>query len=224
MKTKGSLASQGMSISKTIKMKLMVFEYYNDFYKQVLTEEDYEKNRIQVYKFLVDAAGDGFVPPAILPWAKKLGEERMSASQEAVESDGVLMEEYRNRKLLDYYMEPVAIKNELSMEEIRVIFYLAQNQTFANRKELADFIGMGSRSLTIVLQKLFQKKMVQVTKKRGRELLQIKFLPESAAILEELSGVQEKYDQARFTGFTEEERKQYERLSERMKQNIQKIL
>ncbi len=224
VKTKGSLASQGMSISKTIKMKLMVFEYYNDFYKQVLTEEDYEKNRIQVYKFLVDAAGDGFVPPAILPWAKKLGEERMSASQEAVESDGVLMEEYRNRKLLDYYMEPVAIKNELSMEEIRVIFYLAQNQTFANRKELADFIGMGSRSLTIVLQKLFQKKMVQVTKKRGRELLQIKFLPESAAILEELSGVQEKYDQARFTGFTEEERKQYERLSERMKQNIQKIL
>ena len=224
VKTKGSLASQGMSISKTIKMKLMVFEYYNDFYKQVLKEEDYEKNRIQVYKFLVDAAGDGFVPPAILPWAKKLGEERMSASQEAVESDGVLMEEYRNRKLLDYYMEPVAIKNELSMEEIRVIFYLAQNQTFANRKELADFIGMGSRSLTIVLQKLFQKKMVQVTKKRGRELLQIKFLPESAAILEELSGVQEKYDQARFTGFTEEERKQYERLSERMKQNIQKIL
>ena len=224
VKTKGSLASQGMSISKTIKMKLMVFEYYNDFYKQVLTEEDYEKNRIQVYKFLVDAAGDGFVPPAILPWAKKLGEERMSASQEAVESDGVLMEEYRNRKLLDYYMEPVAIKNELSVEEIRVIFYLAQNQTFANRKELADFIGMGSRSLTIVLQKLFQKKMVQVTKKRGRELLQIKFLPESAAILEELSGVQEKYDQARFTGFTEEERKQYERLSERMKQNIQKIL
>ena len=105
-----------------------------------------------------------------------------------------------------------------------MIFYLAQNQTFANRKELADFIGMGSRSLTIVLQKLFQKKMVQVTKKRGRELLQIKFLPESAAILEELSGVQEKYDQARFTGFTEEERKQYERLSERMKQNIQKIL
>lgn len=224
VKTKGSLASQGMSISKTIKMKLMVFEYYNDFYKQVLTEEDYEKNRIQVYKFLVDAAGDGFVPPAILPWAKKLGEERMSASQEAVESDGVLMEEYRNRKLLDYYMEPVAIKNELSVEEIRVIFYLAQNQTFANRKELADFIGMGYRSLTIVLQKLFQKKMVQVTKKRGRELLQIKFLPESAAILEELSGVQEKYDQARFTGFTQEERKQYERLSERMKQNIQKIL
>lgn len=224
VKTKGSLVSQGMNISKTIKMKLMVFEYYNDFYKQILTEEDYEKNRIQVYKFLVDAAGDGFVTPAILPWAKKLGEERMSTSQDAVESDGILMEEYRNRKLLDYYMEPIAIKNELSIEEIRTIFCLAQEQVFENRKELADFVGMGVRSMTIVLQKLFQKKIVQVTKKRGYDLLQIKFLQESVSILEELNMVQEKYDQARFAGFTEEERKQYEQLSERMKQNIQKIL
>lgn len=224
VKTKGSLVSQGMNISKTIKMKLMVFEYYNDFYKQILTEEDYEKNRIQVYKFLVDAAGDGFVTPAILPWAKKLGEERMSTSQDAVESDGILMEEYRNRKLLDYYMEPIAIKNELSIEEIRTIFCLAQEQVFENRKELADFVGMGVRSMAIVLQKLFQKKIVQVTKKRGYDLLQIKFLQESVSILEELNMVQEKYDQARFAGFTEEERKQYEQLSERMKQNIQKIL
>ncbi|MEI3218590.1 MAG: hypothetical protein V8S08_01860 [Lachnoclostridium sp.] len=32
VKTKGSLASQGASVTKTIKMKLMVFEYYNNFY------------------------------------------------------------------------------------------------------------------------------------------------------------------------------------------------
>ena len=33
VKTKGSLASQGGNISKAIKMKLMVFDYYNNFYK-----------------------------------------------------------------------------------------------------------------------------------------------------------------------------------------------
>ena len=75
VKTKGSLASQGMSITKTIKMKLMVFEYYNNFYKHVLNEDDYEKNRLQVYRFLVDAANDGAVPPSILPGSKRLGEE-----------------------------------------------------------------------------------------------------------------------------------------------------
>lgn len=53
--------NQKISITKTVKMKLMMFEYYNNFYKHVLDEEDYEKNRLQVYHFLVDAAKDGFV-------------------------------------------------------------------------------------------------------------------------------------------------------------------
>lgn len=224
VKTKGSLASQGMNISKTIKMKLMVFEYYNDFYKHVLTEEDYEKNRIQVYKFLVDAAGDGFVPPSILPWTKKLGEERISASADVVESDGILMEEYRNRKLLDYYLEPVAIKHELSMEEIRVILYLSQGNTFKNRKELADFIGMSLRTMSIILQRLFQKKIVRVIKRRKLEQLDIAFLSESDGILMELDMVQKKVYEAKLAGFSKEEIRQYECLNQKVKQNIQKIL
>ena len=36
--------NQKISITKTVKMKLMMFEYYNNFYKHVLDEEDYEKN------------------------------------------------------------------------------------------------------------------------------------------------------------------------------------
>lgn len=119
VKTKGSLASQGMSITKTIKMKLMVFEYYNNFYKHVLNEDDYEKNRLQVYRFLVDAANDGAVPPSILPGSKKLGEERSLVSAEAVVEEGFLMDDYRSRKLLDYYLEPIAIKNDLTLEEAR---------------------------------------------------------------------------------------------------------
>ena len=43
VKTKGSLVNQKISITKTVKMKLMMFEYYNNFYKHVLDEEDYEK-------------------------------------------------------------------------------------------------------------------------------------------------------------------------------------
>ena len=91
VKTKGSLASQGMNLSKTIKMKLTVFTYYKDFYKNVLDEEEYEKNRLQVYRFLIDAAGDGMVAPTILPSSQKLGEERSSLYLEAVEGEGVLM-------------------------------------------------------------------------------------------------------------------------------------
>ena len=76
VKTKGSLISQSATIVNSVRMKLTVFEYYNRFYKHVLDEKEYEKNRFQVYRFLIGAAKDGAVPPSILPGATKLGRER----------------------------------------------------------------------------------------------------------------------------------------------------
>lgn len=63
VKTKGSLASQGMNISKTIKMKTYVFGFYNEFYKTVYDEEDYEKRKPEVYRFLIAVSKDGIVMP-----------------------------------------------------------------------------------------------------------------------------------------------------------------
>ena len=96
VKTKGSLASQGMSLSKTIQMKRMVFEYYNSFYKHVLEEEEYEKNRLQVYRFLVDAARDGIVPPVIFPGSVRLGEEQQCL-------DKCLPDKHRKREKRSLY-------------------------------------------------------------------------------------------------------------------------
>ena len=96
VKTKGSLASQGMSLSKTIQMKCMVFEYYNSFYKHVLEEEEYEKNRLQVYRFLVDAARDGIVPPVIFPGSVRLGEEQQCL-------DKCLSDKHRKREKRPLY-------------------------------------------------------------------------------------------------------------------------
>ena len=86
-------------------MKLNVFEYYNNFYKHVLEEEDYEKNRLQVYRFFIDAAGDGTVPPSILPGSKKLGDERVFVNTEILQAEGPAGDAYRKRKLLEKQKE-----------------------------------------------------------------------------------------------------------------------
>lgn len=224
VRTKGSLASQGMSITKTIKTKLMVFEYYNDFYKQVLTEEEYEKKRLQVYRYFVDAASDGIVPPTVLSGSKKLGEERSSAIAAAVEGDGILMEDYRHRKFLDYYLEPIAIRYELTINEVRVLLCLSLQMECKGRKELAEIAGIPFNSLGIALQHLYQKGIAKVKKKRGQDILTVKFLSEADAILAEMKQVQTGFEKAKVAGFTEEEVKQYQYLSEKMKHNMQKIL
>lgn len=224
VKTKGSLASQGASITKTIKMKLMVFEYYNNFYKHVLDEDDYEKNRLQVYRFLVDAANDGVVPPSIMPGSKKLGEERSQVSTDAVEEEGFLMDDYRNRKLLDYYLEPIAQKNDPTLDEVRLLLYLNQPHHSNNRRELADFVNVSPRSLSILLQKLSSKGLLKVENKRSTKQLNIVFLPTAIPILNEIAAAQSNYDHIRFTGFTEDELIQYSYFTEKIKQNMQKIL
>lgn len=224
VKTKGSLASQGGNISKAIKMKLMVFDYYNNFYKHIFTEEDYERNQLQIYRFLVDAASDGAVPPSILPGTKKLGEERSRAVSAALSGEGIQNEQYRTRKLLDYYLEPLALRNGLSLEEIRLIFTLAQPHCSTTLKELADFTQMTSSHLSSLLQKLSRKALLKTESRRSGRRLSITFLPAGEIILDELTQVQINYEKVCFDGFTEDELIRYGCLTDKIKQNILKIL
>lgn len=219
VKTRGSLASQGISITKTIKMKRMVFEYYHDFYKSVLNEEDYEKNKLYVYRFLVDAAGDGIVPLSIFPGAKKLGNERSSFSRDALLGDGILMNGYRDRKLLEHYLDSVALKYGMTVSETTLLLYLSQRPQIKSLKELADIVNMPRSRLTIALQKLSSKEFIHV---EGQT--EISLLSGSEPVLADLAAAQRDFEQARYAGFSEEEMIQYSRLSNRIKENISHVL
>ena len=252
VKRKGSLASQGINISKTVKMKLNVFEYYNNFYKHVLEEEDYEKNRLQVYRFFIDAAGDGTVPPSILPGSKKLGDERVFVNTEILQAEGPAGEDYRRRKLLEHYLEPVALKGDLKVMDVRLLLCLCEKHEWDSRRELADFAGITRTNLTSGLQRLIMKGFLKVEevkepkpskkdkttgkyktktaemaetkrKERGGRIVAT-ILPAADAIMKELKMAQRDYDAARFAGFTEEELIQYADLSEKIKENTKNIL
>lgn len=244
VKTKGSLVSQGMSISKTIKMKRSVFEYYNNFYKDVFGEEDYEKSRIQVYRFLIDAAGDGVVLPAILPGSIKLGKERIKISVDAMENEGLLADAYRERKLLDRYLETAALKNTLTLEETRLLLYLSQSHKACSLKEIAEFTNLSRSSLTIAIQKLTGKGIIKTketgskTKEQGNKQgnkkesadksaanqVELKLLPESEPILADLIMALNGFEQVKYAGLSEEEMEQYEFLLEKIKGNIKNAL
>ena len=252
VKRKGSLASQGINISKTVKMKLNVFEYYNNFYKHVLEEEDYEKNRLQVYRFFIDAAGDGTVPPSILPGSKKLGDERVFVNTEILQAEGPAGEDYRKRKLLEHYLEPVALKGDLKVMDVRLLLCLCEKHEWDSRRELADFAGITRTNLTSGLQRLTMKGFLKVEevkepkpskkdkttgknktktaemaetkrKERGGRIV-VTILPAADAVMKELEMAQRDYDAARFAGFTEEELIKYAELSEKIKENTKNIL
>ena len=226
VKTKGSLVAQSMSLPNIIRMKLRVFEYYNDFYKHVLDERDYEKNRLKVYRFLVDAAGD----ESLLPGLKKLGDERPPVCLPAVAGQGVLTDDYRSWKLLERYLETAGLKHDLSGTELRTLLCLQQAGEGASRKELADFVGVSRVTLTLLLQKLAARGFIRVEESQeedapgGTRRLRAALLPAAQPLLEEGLVALEDYDRARFAGLTGEERDQYAALWARIQDNMRRVL
>lgn len=228
VKTKGSLANQNISISKTVKMKLTVFEYYHRFFKTVLDEEEYEKSRLKVYRFLLDAAGDGVVPPTVLPGSRKLGSERIRIDPNMLSGSGVLCDAFRDRKLLEYYLETAALKHDLPLSDASLLFALRQTAASCSRRELAEFANLSRSGLTLALQRLSGKGLIKIEEVRAPELsekqLSVSFTQEAAPILADLEIAETDYQTARFAGFSSQELEQYRLLSEKIRKNIQDVL
>ena len=250
VKTKGSLASQGMSISNTIKMKLMVFEYYNNFYKHVFDEEDYEANRLHVYRYFIDSAGDGLVLPSILPGTQRLGNERISINADSIHNEGFLMNVYRDRKFLETQLETVALKNQLTLNETLILFYLMQSPKAVTPRELAEYTNIPRSTLHFSIGKLVSKELIKVTDVKTEKKLsadgktfsdagkalaeklssaaiplsermqEYTLLPLCQPVLHDLQSAQNDYEQTRLLGFTEEEKVLYRQLSNRIQDNI----
>ncbi len=166
VKTKGSLVSQGMSMKKTIQMKRMVFAYYNNFYKKVLSEEDYEKRRLSVYRFLIDIAADG----TVLPLANyKLGDERTNVSDGVRAGEGFFFDLYREVKVLEKLFDVVALRNELQTDDVKVLFYLYEARVDCTFKETARILNMSRTELSASLQRLTGKELIKAPEKPKKQ-------------------------------------------------------
>ena len=228
VKTKGSLASQGMNLPKAVKMKREVFDCYNNFYKNIFSEEDYEKIRFQVYRFLIDAAGDGILSLG----AKKL-ENQLYISLEGISKGGALSEIYRCSKLLDYSLEPIAFKYGLSFQDVRFLLCLGESTLVFSKRDLADRLGDTPQGISRRLQNLTAKGYLKAEdampgRQRGEsrktKRIKVTLLPDADLILRELKQAEAEDAELRFSGFTEEEREIYRKLARKMSYNMQRLL
>ena len=228
VKTKGSLASQSLTISQTVKMKLTVFECYHRFFKTVLDEDEYEKCRLKVYRFLLDAAGDGSVPPAVLPNSQKLGNERMQVCPHVLDGEGVLYDAFRERKLLDRYLETAALKNDLALPDAKLLLALWELNFQPTRREAADFANLPRSTFSLSLQKLTGRGLVKITdvrqEKETSRRMEISFSEAAKSVLADLETARQDYASARLAALQPGEVEQYDQLSEKIQAHIRDIL
>ncbi|MDE7331955.1 MAG: glycosyltransferase [Lachnospiraceae bacterium] len=243
VKTKGSLVSQGLSMKKIIQMKRTVFAYYNDFYKDVFDDADYEKRRGQVYRFLFDAASDGAVSPLGMPGNYRLGDERTSVSGGVLEGEGIFFDLYRERKLQEKLFDIVALRHDLTTVDVKLLHYLSQPHENCTYKEMADILNISRRALSAALQRLLAKGMIAVPEKekdrakikggakekrqeekrrtRAKEYVTAQ---EAERVLSEALYVLCNLEQIQYEGFSQEEIELYEKLNEKRNRNIRDAL
>ncbi len=225
VKTKGSLVSQSTGVKNAIQMKRSVFAYYNKFYKDVFGEVDYEKRRIQVYRFLFDIAGDGEVFP-ILPGSYRLGEERTNVSEGVQDGEGPLFELYRERKLQEKLFDTVVLRNDLSINEAKLLYYLSQPHEKCTFKEMANILNITRGGLSLAIQRLLSKELIEALEKEKGRSSSEKYVvtPEAESIISELLFVLSDFEQIQYEGFSQEEVEIYEKLREKRDQNIRRAL
>lgn len=243
VKTKGSLVSQGISMKKTIQMKRTVFSFYNDFYKDVFDDADYEKRRGQVYRFLFDAAGDGIVSPLSTQGNYRLGDERTSVSEGVQEGEGIFFDIYRERKLQEKAFDIVALRNDMTTADLKALYYLSQPHENCTFMEMAEVLNISRRKLSVSIQKLLAKEMIAVPEKekvrlkskgeaKGKQLedkrkakaKEYVVTEEAGKVLSEMLFALCDLEQIQYEGFSQEEIELYEKLNERKKQNIRKAV
>lgn len=220
VKRKGSLISQGMNISSTLRMKINVFEYYNGFYKDIYDGEDYNNIRPQIYRFLLAVARDGSVLP--LPGRKKLGMERSHLHNQALSDEGLPMDNYRFRKLLEYQLEIISRKNNITLEESRLLYHLYFVRQYESMKEMSDFVQMSPQKTSFLLQKLVKKKIIASVSDRTKT--EITFLPDAAHIIKDFEMVEQDFDSVRFSSFSPEEQENYRAMTSQVQENIGEFL
>lgn len=251
VKTKGSLVSQGLSMKKTIQMKRTVFACYNDFYKDVFDDMDYEKRKGQVYRFLFDAASDGSVSPLNLPGNYRLGNERTNVSRGVQEGEGIFFDIYRERKLQERLFDIVALRNDLKTVDVKLLYFLSQSHENCTFKEAADILNISRRELSASIQRLLAREMISAAEKdkpkgkggtKDRQKAEKQkaekqkaekqkasekdytVTQEAETVMSEMLFVLCDLEQIQYEGFTPEERAQFEKLEEKRRHNVQTAL
>lgn len=243
VKTKGSLVSQSMSVKKVIQMKRMVFGYYNNFYKDVFDEEEYEKRRGQIYRFLIDSASDGKVALSNKRGNYRLGTERINISDGVKTGEGFLFDVYLERKLQEMLLEEVALKHDLSVNDVILLYLLSRSSVNGTFNEMAAILGITRKELKAAVQSLLDNELIQARekaekkprknnkgnedhteKKRKMDSWEYVVTQSADAILSNIRSVLDEFEQIQYGGFSTDEIVIYKKLNERRNQNIRKTL
>ena len=157
--TEGSLVTANSNPLDFVRMKLDVIEYYRDFYRNVLDEEDYRARRLKVNSFFLMGAGDGDAA-RLSRKTTSLGDELEHARVDTDATHNTAIDLRYAWLLLSLQLGRAAEQYRLERNDLLVLLYLSCAEGGVTYAELAEFIGTGPRAARSSVGKLVRRKYV----------------------------------------------------------------
>ncbi len=220
VKTKGSLASSP-AFSDFVRMKLNVLEYYDQFYRQVYDEEEYKRRKPDIYRFLIDSAGDGNAF-AIMPATKKLGEEKGSVALDSNIKDSPLLDLYLARKMMDRCLSYAAERCKLDVRDVRAFVYISSAGSSYTFRGLMDFTGMTTMTAAASVQKLQSRNFIDITYESGTPVITL--MREGSTLADAVSESFENYQKTLTRHLKKEEKELYYETGKAIRTRLRRLL
>lgn len=124
-------------------------------------------------------------------------------------------------KLYETYLETTREKYGLSLMEIRIISFLANNPDKDTVGHIANARMLSKGNVSRGAESLIQKGLLErIPDKNDRRWVHLHLRPTADSIIEEIEEVGRIFEEQLFTGFTQEEYEQFNELNDRFFENI----
>ena len=222
IRTKGSLVDQNLDVEHIVKMKTTVINYYNDFYRQILDEKQYLASLPMIYGYLLAVGTDNF---SMSLNTRKLGEESGEKIYlNSIPENTELMNQYLNNALISRYLYALGQKENLTVNEMRILLFLYQSRKPCAIEEISQYTGLSQLSVATDLVRLMAGGLVRLKKLSIKESLRDNYEYCGEQLTEELELLISDYDNVCFEGISEEDISKYNEVRDRISENIRKRL
>ena len=161
VKTEGSLVSKNISLSKLYNAKTNVFKYYDSFFKEILSEKEYARDRLLITKYLISVASDDIVNPLSIN-THKVGDEYISVYQKKESSIDSVSTAYYFSKIYERYLNTIAIKYDLELRDIKILDMISRYKDVSVDKELSSYTGISMPLVLLSLEKMAARNIIDM--------------------------------------------------------------
>ncbi len=218
VKTDGSLVAQNLNLAKLMEMKTSVYQYYDEFFRNVLDEETYRRERIEIASFLIRAANDEFTLPMV-PGTRKV--DARSVALKPLRGETVTKVFRYSRMLYEQYLENAAMINDLSRTDVIVFLAVDTLKKAESLRELSLLTSLSEAAVLASLQVLLRKGFIRL---EWNPLSASVRTEGAAGLLHDIENAGNDLRDVWIEGMSDEERKQFKELLDKVSEKLEKRL